>query len=254
MFFKIVIALLLGMGAIIAPITGSVLEMPEVDIAQYADCVDLRWKDTDMTNGFIDQWGYCIPGHVSNESWFMKQPDLIYGKAVFYSPGIMQSTAKYRGMSYPEGYLGGVALGSPGEIGETVWLNGPDGWEGPYLVVDCPQRVDVFTTVVIRQQSVEVDFKTAMRWGMVAWNDPTDLSKGWYVNNWTLSNIQVYKGLLLPADINNREPVYFADWWLERVEFADKHEPRPLMQENGNHPLWKLEGTREEDWQCFSCP
>ena len=251
--FNIIMAIALSLGLLFSPTPIHDTSVPDIDVKDFTSCKGMDWVDNDPTNGFINQFGHCIPGYVSTESWFMKQPELIKGNAVFYNPGIMHTTAKYRGMFYPDGYLGGVALGSPGEIGETVWLFGPNGWEGPYLVVDCPQRVDVYTTVVINQQSVEVDFNTAMRWGMVEWNNPLDKGEGYFVRHWFLPDVMVYKGELLPADINEREPVYFAEWWLERVELSDKVQPKPLMTPDGNHPLWKLYGTREEEWLCFSC-
>lgn len=253
MLFKLVMNILLGLGIITSPTSSYKIKTPEPDLSKYSSCVGKSWTNNSLTDGFIDQWDWCIPGYVSTESWFIKQPELVYGTAVFYSPGIMKATAKHRGMEYPDGYLGGVALGSPGEIGETVWLYGPNGWEGPYLVVDCPQRVDVFTTIVIRQQVVEVDFNTAVRWGMVKWNNPYIPNEGWYVEDWVIDDVLVFKGTMLPIDIFEREPVYFADWWLERVEFSEKVQPKPRWKPNGNNPLWKLYGSSEEEWVCFSC-
>ena len=228
--------------------------MPEIDLDQYRGCYQTNWKDTDYTNGFIDQWGWCIPGFGTNATWFLKQPDLIYGKAVFYSPGIMHTTAKYRGLEYPDGYAGGVALGSPAEIGETVWINGPLGWEGPFLVVDCPQHVDVFTTIVIRQQAVEVDFETALRWGMVAWRNPYDPSKGYDVKQWSLGPVTVYKGLTLPDWIDTLEPVYFAQWWFDKITWADKPEPKPIWKPGeDNTILWQLTPGDPDSYTCLTC-
>lgn len=258
MHLKILAVLFLLFGAAFSPVAVEEdpynISLPEIDLSPYQHCPEYDFKDTLWTNGFIDQWGFCIPGYVSTESWFLKQPDLIYGRAVFYAPGIMKSTAKWRGMDYPEGYIGGVALGSPAEIGETVWLYGPFGWEGPFLVVDCPQRVDVFTTIVLRQQAVEVDFNTAMRWGMVEWADPLNSQQGWTVKEWSLDSVLVYKGYLLPQDIMHREPVYFAGWWQERMEFSEKEQPKPIMERNGIRPLWKMYGGRDEPLVCYSCP
>jgi hypothetical protein len=64
-----------------------------------------------------------------------------------------------------DGYVGAVALMSCGHLGESVWI-GHDGiFEGPFLVADCPQRGDQLPVIVYRQEAVEVDWETHVRWG-----------------------------------------------------------------------------------------
>jgi hypothetical protein len=139
--------------------------------------------------------GQCVPGLITNETWWTAQPEHVKGKAVWYAPNIMEATAEWRGMSL-EGFAGGVALMSPAEMGEVVWLKRPGfSWEGPFLVVDASARVHMWVTVTHIGEVVEVDWNTARRWGMVSG------SEGSYtVNEWMIRDVEVWKGALPPAE------------------------------------------------------
>ena len=109
--------------------------------------------------------------------------------------------------------MGGISLFSPADIGEVVWLKRPgNDWEGPYLVVDCSQRNHFYHTVATNQESVEVDFRTALRWGMVSGN-----LMNYRTNLYMIRDVEVWKGLQPPPD--NSVPVNYSDWFLQRVEF-----------------------------------
>lgn len=92
-------------------------------------------------------------------------PTYTRGGAVFYAPGVMEATCRYRELDM-EGYVGYVALMSPADLGKSVWIKGPQGWEGPFLVCDCGVRGQVWEMVMIRGELIEVDWRTARRWGM----------------------------------------------------------------------------------------
>ena len=165
-------------------------------------------NDGNLLNGYY--WrGYWVPGFPSIEEWYTPAPTWFYGKALRYAPGVMEATAIWRGMSL-DGYLDGVALMSPGDIGEEVWLKIPGGnWEGPYLVVDCAARGDIWATILHFENTIEVGYKTALRWGMI--NEGKAM----------IRDVQVLKGN--PLDIfvapEKYDPLYnYPAWWLDMVE------------------------------------
>jgi len=144
---------------------------------------------------------------VTNETWFTPAPQHTIGKAVYYAPHVMEGTANSNGMSL-DGFAGGVAMQSCADIGQIVWLRNNGGaWEGPYLVVDCSARNRMWEHSVIKEQSVEVDFDTALRWGMVRLT-----ADGWKDVRGAMSNIEVWKGLLPPDDPS--EPIPYMDFFL----------------------------------------
>jgi hypothetical protein len=113
--------------------------------------------------------GAWVPGYITLDYWLQPTPELYWGRAVYYAPGVMEATANYHSLSL-KGYVDGVASMACGDIGEDVWLQGPLGWEGPFLVVDCPMRGDAYGIIVFRKESIEVGWKTAQRWGMNKYN------------------------------------------------------------------------------------
>ena len=176
--------------------------------------------DSDPYNGY---WWYgdWVPGLISFESWFTPAPYFSYGNAVFYAPNVMEGTARHRGFSL-DGYLDGVAMLSPADIGRTVWLRRPGHeWEGPYLVVDCARRGDMYGTIVHRDEVVEVGFRTALRWGMVR----ETAGGGWRTNYWREENVEVLTVATLPdwaTDSGLPKPrrIYYPRWWEQRIVFA----------------------------------
>jgi len=99
----------------------------------------------------------------------------VAGLATFYAQGVMESVAVNRGLiaetdDYGDwlrrkGLTGSVALNRAGDLGRTVWLRGPDGLEGPFMVIDCARR-DHYQDRIAQGRVVEVDWDTARRWGM----------------------------------------------------------------------------------------
>ena len=169
---------------------------PCVRETDHPDC-----NDGNVYNGYF--WrGYWVPGYPSMELWYKAAPSWFYGKALRYDPGVMEATAYYRGMSL-DGYLDGVALMSPADIGEEVWMKIPGGnWEGPYLVVDCAARGDIWATIMHFGNTVEVGYNTSARWGMEQ----------------MIKNVQVVKGNpidIFVAPIEYESLEYFPEWWLE---------------------------------------
>lgn len=170
------------------------------------------WEVCDDNNVINGYWwrGYWVPGLPTYETQFLELPPLMSGIAVFYGPNVMEGTARYRGLSL-DGYLGGVALPTCSFIGSPVWIK-RDTWEGPYLVVDCARRNDLYGVAVIRKEVVEVDFPTAVRWGMA--EQHADYS--WNVLKW---NEDVLVSQFPPACIP-KEAVDLSTWIEPRIEYV----------------------------------
>lgn len=167
-------------------------------------------NDNNPLNGYYQPDRGWVPGLITQRSWNIPHPPYSYGGAVWYAPNMMEGTARYRGLSL-DGFLDGVSLMSPSDIGQTVWLRYPGGeWEGPYLVVDCAQINHHFAATYYNKETVEIGWQTALRWGMVG--------PGRKVNEWVREGVEVWKGNAAPAgDPGN--PVFYPDWWLAQVTF-----------------------------------
>jgi len=87
------------------------------------------------------------------------------GQATYYSDGLMEQVAANRGMDLT-GYVGGVALNHPDNLGDQVWLLWPLEGQltGPHLVVDCAAAQHIAEREA-RGYVVEVDARTARRIG-----------------------------------------------------------------------------------------
>ena len=171
-----------------------------------------------LYNGYNWTDGYT-PGLPDYSSQFLDYPELSQGKAVFYGPYAMNGTARYRGMSL-DGYYGGVALLTCGDLGKSVWIKRPDhNFEGPFLVVDCARRNDLYGITVHREEVVEVDFNTALKWGMVTYDKAT---YNWGVKKWLIRDVIVSRAN--PDGLCGNEPVeLFKNWFLKNVTYSKNH-------------------------------
>ena len=102
---------------------------------------------------------------ISMAAWYTPAPTYSYGGATWYAPGVMEATCAYRDLSLT-GFLDGVAMMSPADLGKTVWVSRGDGWEGPFLVCDCGVRGQVWEMVMVRGEVIEMGWRTAHRWGL----------------------------------------------------------------------------------------
>ena len=161
---------------------------------------------------------------VSNSTYYSPQPEHIIGRAVMYAPNLMEGSARFNGFDL-DGFVGGVAMSNIADQGQVVWLR-RDGvnWEGPFLVVDVSARKSVWTHVVERHQSVEVDFNTALRWGMA---DIVDGS--WSIVRGATMNVDVFKGLLPPKNATRDDAIVYRDYFLSIVRFGSNNPADTLM-------------------------
>jgi hypothetical protein len=160
-------------------------------------------NDGILMNGY--NWrGFWVPGLINIPTHFMPSPQHTAGYAVYYAPGIMRATASYMGFDLT-GYLDGVAMMSPADIGATVWIKRweEDEYEGPFLVVDTSEWDDHYPITVYRREVVEVGWATAQRWG--------------FVDEW-LTGVNVWKGINPPPE-EPYPPVRYSDWFQEIVEY-----------------------------------
>ena len=218
-------------------LTGFLTNLPTVSQTCIWEYAFPSCDDGNVLNGYWWRSEAWVPMYPSIESWFTPAPLHFEGNAVFYARGVMEATAKARGLSL-DNFLDGVALISPSDIGLPVWLRRPGhSWEGPFLVVDSSMRGDAYPIVVYRKEAVEIGWRTAKRWGMV--ND-----KG-KVEMWRIANVEVSK--INPNDITEAT-VGYKSWWLEHLTEA-------TYRDFGTPPYrspstWRLNGV----WTTFVSP
>lgn len=194
--------------------------------------------------------GNWVPGLITIDTWYTPTPQYSRGGAVFYGPNVMEGTARWRGLPL-DGYLDGVAMMSPADIGATVWLRRPDqAWEGPYLVVDTAARQDMYPVITHRKEVVEVGFRTAARWGMVV-----EGRSGWKTRDWIIENVEIVKSEQLPEWANpdwqgwTPEPVDYPVWYAKIAEFSTRWEPHPYYVRPGR---WNMrDGSEPKGWRDF---
>jgi len=210
-----------------------------------ADCYyefeGVACDNNDITDGYW-WYGSWTPGLPTYQSQFLELPHLFSGIAVFYAPYIMEATAEYRGLDLT-GFLGGVALPTCSAIGSKVWIKRSN-WEGPYLVVDCARRNDLYGVAVIRKEAVEVDFNTAVRWGMV--KIKSDYS--WTVKKW---KVDVLVSRVDPYCIND-VPVSLVEWIEPRIEYAPYLDIITTIYEPPS--TWRVDGEWITYKNNFYCP
>ena len=233
-------ALLLAAGLSLLPTTAS------------ASTCGAEWVSPECNDGYAlnGYWWYgdWVPGLPTLDSWFSGSPILAVGNAVFYGPWVMEGTAVARGFSL-EGYVDGVSALSCADLGQEVWLQRPgEEWEGPFLIVDCSQRNDIYGNIVHREEVVELGYKTAERWGMVQ-----TTTEGYHVLHWRVVGVVVSK---LPPDQITTAAIPLKDWWLERLTYVELPDFLIEMEQGWQRPLykvgnsWRLRGV----WQTFSQP
>ena len=181
---------------------------PPVGLASDRCWVEYAWPDCDDGNLLNGYWwrGGWVPGMITVETHFTPAPQFISGAAVYYAPGLMEATARYRGLDL-SGYVDGVAMMSCSDIGQEVWIWEGWSWDGPFLVVDCAEWDDMWPVTVHRNEVVEVGWKTAIRWGMIERDEYT-------------KPVYVWKGKNQPRRIN-REVILvsYKSWFLENAEY-----------------------------------
>jgi hypothetical protein len=213
-----------------------------------ANASEWAYPDCDDGNYITGYWWHSeswVPGLIRNDSQFVNLPPVMRGRAVWYAAGIMEATAEVRGLSL-DGYIDGVASMSCADIGQAYWISrmetAPEQplWEGPFLVVDCPQLDDVYGIIVGREEVIEVGWRTAHRWA-----DGPPPPGGW----------QVLASRLAPMD-SMPPTVVLSTWFPPQAEFYARAlevtlDPNPLYRNQNGVVSWRIDGL---NWVSFSPP
>ncbi len=197
--------------------------------------------DNNIYNGYW--WnGFWVPGIPTQSTQMLANPPIAVGKAVFYGPGVMEGTARYRGFNL-ENYIDGVSLLTCGDIGKSIWIKRPGfDWEGPFLVVDCAKRGDLYGIINYRNEVVEVGFKTALKWKMAYYSD----TEKWKYKeiSWNIDNVTVSK--FPPPMTGKLNKVSMRDWFNSVAEFSEETEDKNncklayKFSKNDILPLWRI--------------
>lgn len=156
---------------------------------------------------------FCVPGKISVEDWMQPAPVYTKGNLTFYAPLVMRSTAHYHGYDL-DGYLDGVALMSPADMGKEVWISVDGVWYGPFLSVDCARISDMYGVIGSRGEVVEVGFKTAVMLGMAERNGYGTNNGYKYTTIEAIKEVQVWIGEL-PENVGRYKPIDYQGWWLD---------------------------------------
>lgn len=191
--------------------------------------------------GYCDNFGYFVPGMITNDTWMTPQPIYSKGRMTFYGPQVMRATAEYRGISYDEnGCIDGVALMSPIDIGKKVWIKIDEEWLGPFCSVDCARRGDMYSIVVYRQEVVEVSFEVTQMLGMASYNEDYSYKvHEWYKDVEVLINVP-------PEVANYLTPLTYKSHFLKYATYTDKWQPAILTVIEGS--LW-VERYTGREWR-----
>ena len=107
---------------------------------------------------------------VLQPTYWEQSPLPVFGRAMYYNPGIMSAVYTYRLQNQEvrpcAECVGYVALLRAGDLNRKVWLRWEDGTiEGPFLVIDVAARHHV-PLLLRRNWVVDVDYQTALRLDM----------------------------------------------------------------------------------------
>jgi hypothetical protein len=196
---------------------------------------ELYVDDDNIYNGYF--WDiYWVPGLPDYETQLTQTPPIVIGNAVAYGPGAMEATAKFRGLSL-KGYVGGVSTISAANIGMSVWVKRPNNdWEGPFLVVDCSKRNDIYYHVRYMDLVVEVDYNIGRKWGLIKGNDE---GTSWSIIKGKIDSVIVSK--YPPSKTDTTKAVKILDWLLSIIHY-DPYDTRyrGLVYKGGS--TWQLDG------------
>jgi hypothetical protein len=199
--------------------------IPETEKIIQGTPLGYEWKSYSDDNNPFDGYSWrdegWVPGMISLDTWFMNTPNVQTGAMVFYAPGVMEATAAYRGLDL-KGYIGGVSGMFPSDIGKSIWINVPGyGWSGPFLVVDCARRNDLYGIVEFRGEVVEISWFQAYQWGMVTGKYDGD------VIQWKMNGVEISK---VPPDQIVDAPVSLKDWFVDLPTYVPHYSSQPVYE------------------------
>jgi hypothetical protein len=84
---------------------------------------------------------------------------------VAFNRGYIDDPLLYTDWLDAEGLAGAVAGNRRADLGRRVWIDGPLGLEGPFLIIDCAQLRHLKARLKL-ERIVDVDHITGERWNM----------------------------------------------------------------------------------------
>jgi len=127
--------------------------------------VPVGCPDGSLTNSATCSYSnYVLPGFPTRETWRRDDdtPVVFYGRAIHYAPGLMWSTALARG--FDQEYLVQFDCLASGyfidDVGRVAWLLYGDK-EYRCLIVDNARPRDLYNTVILAREAIEVEFRFA---------------------------------------------------------------------------------------------
>ncbi len=214
------------------------------------DCeanLDLRnWDRSDLSelrHGYC-QSGIFIPGLPTYETWMEPAPIHNEGNAVWYNPEVMQEVAGNKGivlstMDPSSPILDGVAVMSPADVGKTVWIFRNEAWEGPYLAIDTTNRQHMFRSIDHVEETIEISFETANRWGWIVRNEDGSIDR---LNSKKIEEVEICIGPD-PSVCADTEPVDYPTWWRDMARFENPSGGRSLSYSE----VWDLHASAQEN-------
>jgi len=123
-----------------------------------------RCLDSERSTAVCNYSGWVTPGYASKETWRRDEetPLIFYGRATYYHPGLMESTALLRGFDpdYLDEFDCLVSGFFINDVGRTAWML-HEGNEYRCLVVDNARARDIYKAVMINREAVEVSWEFA---------------------------------------------------------------------------------------------
>lgn len=195
-------------------ITLSVVSPPLVSSNGCTEKINYKGDLSKLENGYCDHAGRWVPGLITLKTYQAAAPLHTKGSVVWYSEYIMELTAEQVGVDLAP-YVDGISLMSCTDFRQVVWLRRPGhNWEGPFIVVDCAKRQDMFSAIYYHGEVAELGYKTANAWGLVETVNEERVVHAWYV-----SDVEVYKGEQPPP--SDSSAVSYPSWWIEQAKFTN---------------------------------
>ena len=190
---------------------------------------------------------YKIPGFPTRDTWRREAdtPTIFYGRAIRYSPGLMWSTAMQRG--FEKEYLVQFDCLVSGffinDVGRVAWmLHG--GNEYRCLIVDNAKSRDLYETVILNREAVEVSFDFA------AEELNTDIMSRDHDNPIVVMAYQIER----PTSGEWFTAVRLDEYLLNKWESSYNKEPKGLIQVKSDQQVYyNIEGDSEWWFRVPGC-
>lgn len=192
--------------------------------------------------------GFRLPGFPTRNTWTRTEdtPSIFYGRAIHYSPGIMQATAIARGFEKEyllkfDCLLSGFFVN---DVGRVAWIL-HKGESHRCLVVDNARPRDLYGAVIHAREAIEIEYNFARN---VLGN--TIPHKG---NPVVIVAYQIEEPTLREWASAQRLDGYLFENWVT----SNHGEPKAWVQIKANHETWYMIDEDSKYWKpipgCLEC-